>query len=86
MKRTEEQKQKLLEDLWYKRNPSHDRDSNGVDRFWGTVLCVLEDYNKALTLPDVVKSFYCWNSKCDGKKCKNQCMGCEYYEEKELKQ
>jgi hypothetical protein len=34
----------------------------------------------------VVKSFYCCNSKCDGKKCKNQCMGCEYYEEKELKQ
>jgi len=52
MKRTEEQKQKLLKDLWYKRNPSHDRDSNGVDRFWGTVLCVLEDYKVALTLPD----------------------------------
>ena len=86
MERTEEQKQKLLKDLWDKRNPSHDRDGNGVDRFWGTALCVFEDYKLALTLPDVVKPFYCWNSKCDGKKCKNQCMGCEYYEEKELKQ
>ena len=45
-----------------------------------------EVLDEALTIPDVVKSFYCWNSKCDGKKCKNQCMGCEYYEEKELKQ
>ena len=48
--------------------------------------CYINAINEALTIPDVVKSFYCWNSKCDGKKCKNQCMGCEYYEEKELKQ
>ena len=56
MEKTEEQKQQILKDLWYKRNPCHDKDQNGVDRFWGTVLCVLEDYNKALTLPIVVVS------------------------------
>ena len=53
MEKTEEQKQQILKDLWYKRNPAHDKDSAGVDRFWGTVLCVLEDYNKALTIPVV---------------------------------
>jgi len=57
MERTEEQKQKLLKDLWYKRNPSHDKDQNGVDRFWGTVLCVFNDYQKALTIPVVVKRY-----------------------------
>ena len=53
MKKTEKQKEQILKDLWYKRNPCHDKDQNGVDRFWGTVLCVFEDYNKALTIPDV---------------------------------
>jgi hypothetical protein len=46
----------------------------------------LKALDQALTIPVVVKPFYCWNSKCDGKRCINQCMGCEYYEEKELKQ
>jgi hypothetical protein len=54
MEKTEEQKQQILKDLWYKRNPAHDKDSAGVDRFWGTVLCVLDDYNKALTLHGIV--------------------------------
>ena len=56
MERTEEQKEQLLQDLWYKRNPSHDKDNNGVDRFWGTALCVFEDYKLALTLPVVMQS------------------------------
>jgi hypothetical protein len=29
--------------------------------------------------------FYCYNKKIDSKKCKNQCMGCEYYEESKSK-
>jgi hypothetical protein len=47
---------------------------------------IKKDRAQQLILSGVVKPFYCWNSKCDGKRCKNQCMGCEYYEEKELKQ
>jgi hypothetical protein len=83
MERTEEQKQKLLKDLWYKRNPSHDRDSNGVDRFWGTVLCVLEDYKVALTLPDVVKPFYCGSDyNHNAGRCKSQCRMCTLEEKK----
>ena len=54
MKKTEKQKQELIKELWYNRNPCHENDQSGVDRFWGTVLCVLDDYNKALTLPVVV--------------------------------
>ena len=85
VKRTEKQKQKLLEDLWSKRNPSHDRDSSGVDRFWGTVLCVFEDYKVALTLPDVVKPSYCGSDwKHSAGRCKNQCRLC-MLEEKALK-
>jgi hypothetical protein len=77
MERTEEQKQKLLQNLWDKRNPSHDRDSNGVDRFWGTALCVFEDYKIALTLPDVVKPFYCHSEESNGLRCGTQCLGCD---------
>lgn len=40
MIKTEKQKEQILKDLWYRRNPCHDRDQNDVDRFWGTVLCV----------------------------------------------
>ena len=56
MKKTEKQKQELIKELWYNRNPCHEKDQSGVDRFWGTVLCVLDDYNKALTLPVVEKN------------------------------
>jgi len=48
MEKTHKQKEQLLEDLWYKRNPCHDNDQEGNDRFWGTVLCVFNDYQKAL--------------------------------------
>ena len=57
MGKTEKQKEQILKDLWYKRNPCHDKDQNGVDRFWGTVLCVFNDYQKALTIPVVVKRY-----------------------------
>ena len=83
MERTEEQKEQLLQDLWYKRNPSHDKDNNGVDRFWGTALCVFEDYKLALTLPDVVKPFYCGaDENHNAGRCKNQCRLCSIDEEK----
>jgi hypothetical protein len=77
MKRTKEQKERLLKELWNKRNPCHDKDQNGVDRFWGTVLCVFEDYKVALTLPDVVKPFYCHSEDAGGLRCGSQCLGCE---------
>jgi len=82
MKKTEEQKQQILKEQWYKRNPCHDKDQNGVDRFWGTVLCVLEDYNKALTLPDVVKPFFCKYEKV-GIRCSTQCLRCDNFERNE---
>lgn len=47
-----QKKQDLLKELWYKRNPCHDKDTDGVDRFWGTVICVFDDLNNALTKKD----------------------------------
>ena len=38
------EKLKVLERLWYERNPCHDLNSNtGEDMFWSTVLCVFDD-------------------------------------------
>jgi hypothetical protein len=54
MERTDKQKEQLLKDLWHKRNPCHDNDQEGNDRFWGTVLCVFDDYNLALNTPFVI--------------------------------
>lgn len=83
MKKTELEKQELLKHLWYKRNPSHDLDSDGVDRFWGTALMVFEEYQEALTLGVVVKPFYCLGDpKFVGvKRCSKQCKGCELSKE-----
>ncbi len=37
--------EKLLIDLWYKRNPCHEYNLNsGEDMFWRTALMVFEDY------------------------------------------
>lgn len=37
--------EKLLIDLWYKRNPCHELNSNsGEDMFWKTAFMVFEDY------------------------------------------
>jgi len=47
------EKLKLIEELWYNRNPCHENDQEGNDRFWETVLCVFNDYEKALTIPIV---------------------------------
>ena len=67
----------LLKSLWYKRNPSHDKDSLGRDRFWGTVLCVFDDYKKALLEPILVKPFFCGSeSNHNLERCKNQCKFC----------
>lgn len=57
MERTDKQKEQLLQDLWYKRNPCHDNDQEGNYRFWGTVLCVFSDYQKALNIPLVTNRF-----------------------------
>ena len=75
---------KYLESKGIKDNPRIINVTGQATDFYLQTL--LEDFKKQLTLTDVVKPFYCWNRKCDGKKCKNQCIGCEYYEEKELKQ
>lgn len=57
MEITDKQKEQLLKDLWYSRNPCHDKGQEGNDRFWGTVLCVFNDYQKALTTPVVTCRF-----------------------------
>ena len=37
--------EKLLIELWYKRNPCHELNSNsGEDMFWRTAFMVFEDY------------------------------------------
>ena len=36
---------KLLEKIWFGRNPCHETNSNsGEDMFWRTVACVIDDY------------------------------------------
>ena len=40
---------KLLEKLWYTRNPFHENNADtGEDMFWGTIACVIDDYLAAL--------------------------------------
>lgn len=83
MKKTESEKQELLKHFWSKRNPSHDFDNNGVDRFWGTALMVIEEYQEALTLGVVVKPFYCGSDyNHDAGRCKDQCRMCNLEEKK----
>ena len=84
VEKTEEQKEQILKDLWYKRNPCHDKDQYGVDRFWGTVLCVFEDYKRALALPIVEKPFYCGAEDYthSAGRCKSQCRMCNLEEKK----
>ena len=46
-----------LKEFWTIRNPQHEDNTNsGKDMFWGTVLCIFDDMNEALNLPDVTNS------------------------------
>ena len=65
MEKTE--KLRLLEKLWYSRNPCHDIDAMGNDRFWETVMFVFEDYNNALTRSFVMCRLLCINT--NGYRC-----------------
>lgn len=45
--------EKLLIDLWYKRNPCHEINSNsGEDMFWKTTFMVFEDYVREVSRND----------------------------------
>lgn len=45
--------EKLLIDLWYKRNPCHELNSNsGEDIFWKTAFMVFEDYVREVSRND----------------------------------
>lgn len=45
--------EKLLIDLWYKRNPSHEiNSSSGEDMFWKTAFMVFEDYVREIARND----------------------------------
>jgi len=45
--------EKLLIELWYKRNPCHELNSNsGEDMFWKTAFMVFEDYVRAVSRND----------------------------------
>jgi len=36
--------EKLLKELWYKRNPCHELNADTEnDMYWGTVICVIND-------------------------------------------
>jgi len=64
------EKLRLLEEFWHNRNPCHENDQEGNDRFWETVLCVFNDYEKALTIPVVTnRTFTNRTLKCV--ECKN---------------
>jgi hypothetical protein len=45
----------------------------------------LDKLEEAINYTRCCTEFYCYNKKIDSKKCKNQCMGCEYYEESKSK-
>jgi len=46
--------EELLIDLWYKRNPRHELNSNsGEDMFWRTAFMVFEDYVKEASHKDI---------------------------------
>jgi hypothetical protein len=45
------------------------------------MLNFIEERDEAINYTRCCTEFYCYNKKIDSKKCKNQCMGCEYYEE-----
>ena len=45
--------EKLLKELWYKRNPCHElNSSSGEDMFWKTAFMVFEDYVKEVSRND----------------------------------
>lgn len=45
--------EKLLIDLWYKRNPCHELNSDsGEDMFWKTAFMVFEDYVREVSRND----------------------------------
>lgn len=45
--------EKLLIDLWYKRNPCHELNSDsGEDMFWKTAFMVFEDYVREISHND----------------------------------
>ena len=45
--------EKLLIELWYKRNPCHEHNSNsGEDMFWRTAFMVFEDYVREVSRND----------------------------------
>ena len=45
--------EKLLIDLWYKRNPCHELNSNSCeDMFWRTAFMVFEDYVREVSRND----------------------------------
>ncbi len=47
-----EYNEKLLIELWYKRNPSHEANSDsGEDMFWKTAFMVFEDYLNEINKP-----------------------------------
>jgi len=46
--KNEKQQIEKLKEFWTNRNPSHENNANtGEDMFWGTVLCIFEDMNRA---------------------------------------
>ena len=38
----------ILKEKWYERNPVHDLDKKGKDRFWVTLQMVFKDYYNKL--------------------------------------
>ena len=51
--------EKLLIDLWYKRNPCHELNSNsGEDMFWRTAFMVFEDYVREVSRNDRQRFIY----------------------------
>lgn len=66
--KNEKQQIEKLKEFWNNRNPAHENNTNtGEDMFWGTVLCIFDDMNRAngvnsessnCNIPRVMRSIY----------------------------
>jgi predicted house-cleaning noncanonical NTP pyrophosphatase (MazG superfamily) len=72
---------KLLEEIIESCTDKYGDNRNEIAK----ALFLLNEIKEAINYTRCCTEFYCYNKKIDSKKCKNQCMGCEYYEESKSK-
>ena len=75
---TEKEQITELKRLWLSRNPQHDTNADTdfqEDMFWGTVLCVFNDFEKIINAPQTF--YFLCDRECQGEnQCSEQCYSC----------